>query len=230
METYKVQPGDSLSKISQIKYGDFSMVDEIARLNNISNVNLILPGQVLRLPEVQEAEVTVIDQNGNAVASKSKNNWLPLLIGGVLVAGGIYLWISRKKKGKKGLGLGSVDVLLFKKPKDSDLKVGMKVAYNDVNGEFTKIGTIKSKEKGLVTLIEGGQFAPDELRLLKKSNKQKAKKSFDKYYDVAYSNKNGPGMIAKRVAAKSESEAKRKVTKEMQASKYFDKVTAVIPL
>lgn len=106
METYQVKPGDSLSKISQQKYGDFSMVDEIARLNNISNINLIMPGQTLRLPVVQEAVVTsIIDTNGNVVATKK--NWLPYLLGGLLVAGGIYYVVSRKKKGNKVLGLGS---------------------------------------------------------------------------------------------------------------------------
>jgi len=107
METYHVKPGDSLSKISQLKYGDFSMVNEIAKLNNISNINLIMPGQVLRLPEVQEVEVTVIDQNGNTVSTTNKKNWLPYLLGGLLVAGGIYYVMNRKKKGKKVLGLGS---------------------------------------------------------------------------------------------------------------------------
>jgi LysM repeat protein len=45
--TYVVQPGDSLGEIAQ-RYG--TTVAELASLNNISNPNLIYPGQVLYLP------------------------------------------------------------------------------------------------------------------------------------------------------------------------------------
>ena len=45
--TYTVQPGDTLGAIAQ-RFG--TTVDALARLNGISNPNLIYPGQVLRLP------------------------------------------------------------------------------------------------------------------------------------------------------------------------------------
>lgn len=45
--TYTVQPGDTLWGISQV-YG--VTVNQLVQLNNISNPNLIYPGQVLRLP------------------------------------------------------------------------------------------------------------------------------------------------------------------------------------
>lgn len=45
--TYTVKSGDTLSGIAQ-KYN--TTVNELARLNNISNVNLIYAGQVLKLP------------------------------------------------------------------------------------------------------------------------------------------------------------------------------------
>ena len=46
-ETYTVQPGDTLSRISWVL--GVNMVD-LARINGISNVNLIYPGQVLKIP------------------------------------------------------------------------------------------------------------------------------------------------------------------------------------
>lgn len=46
-EAYTVKPGDTLSRISWIL--GVNMVD-LARINGISNVNLIYPGQVLKIP------------------------------------------------------------------------------------------------------------------------------------------------------------------------------------
>jgi LysM repeat protein len=48
-KTYVVKSGDSLWKICQLYLGDGSKYKEIARLNNISNPNLIRVGQVIRL-------------------------------------------------------------------------------------------------------------------------------------------------------------------------------------
>lgn len=45
--TYTVQPGDYLGLIA-LRFG--TTITELARLNNISNINLIFPGQVLILP------------------------------------------------------------------------------------------------------------------------------------------------------------------------------------
>lgn len=47
--TYTVKKGDSLWKICKIYLGDGSKYKEIAKLNGISNPNLIYPGQVIRL-------------------------------------------------------------------------------------------------------------------------------------------------------------------------------------
>lgn len=61
-ETYTVQSGDTLSKISHKFAGNDSLVDAIAKANKISNVNMIFAGQELsidgeakggHLPEVQ---------------------------------------------------------------------------------------------------------------------------------------------------------------------------------
>ena len=48
-KTYTVQKGDTLCSISKKCLGDSSKYKEIARNNNISNPNIIYPGQVLQL-------------------------------------------------------------------------------------------------------------------------------------------------------------------------------------
>lgn len=48
--TYTVRKGDSLSRISQLMYGSTAHWRAIADLNAIANVNLIRPGQVLKIP------------------------------------------------------------------------------------------------------------------------------------------------------------------------------------
>ena len=47
---YTVKPGDSLSKIAEHYYGDQMEYKKIAHYNNISNPDLIQPGQKLRIP------------------------------------------------------------------------------------------------------------------------------------------------------------------------------------
>ena len=49
-DTYTVAEGDWLSTISARAYGDIYSFQKIATANNISNPDLILPGQVLKLP------------------------------------------------------------------------------------------------------------------------------------------------------------------------------------
>jgi len=48
-KTYTVKKGDSLWKICKAQLGDGSRFGEIAKLNGISNPNLIYPGQVIKL-------------------------------------------------------------------------------------------------------------------------------------------------------------------------------------
>lgn len=52
LTSYTVQPGDTLTKISWTLGVN---VVELARINGISNINLIFPGQVLKLPGAAEA-------------------------------------------------------------------------------------------------------------------------------------------------------------------------------
>jgi nucleoid-associated protein YgaU len=49
-DTYTIQPGDTLFAVSQMFYGDISMVTRIMELNNIQDPNHIVIGQVLYLP------------------------------------------------------------------------------------------------------------------------------------------------------------------------------------
>jgi hypothetical protein len=50
------------------------------------------------------------------------------------------------------------------------------------------------------------------------------------YYDVIYKTKSGRAMVAKRVEAKSSTEAKSKIKNQMRASYTFDKVITTIKL
>lgn len=61
--THTVINGDTLSKISEMYYGDWSMVDAIAALNNITDKDVIYPGMVLKLPNapVQASVVGGVD-------------------------------------------------------------------------------------------------------------------------------------------------------------------------
>ncbi len=49
-DTYTVQEGDWLSTISARAYGDIFSYQKLAQANNISNPDLIIPGQVLKIP------------------------------------------------------------------------------------------------------------------------------------------------------------------------------------
>jgi len=49
-QTYTVKPGDSLSKISKLYYGDVNSYMKIAQANNIPDPDKIKVGQQLRIP------------------------------------------------------------------------------------------------------------------------------------------------------------------------------------
>ena len=49
-ETYVIRPGDTLYQISMEKYGSVDAIEEICRLNSISQEEIIYPGQVIVLP------------------------------------------------------------------------------------------------------------------------------------------------------------------------------------
>jgi nucleoid-associated protein YgaU len=49
-QTYTVKPGDNLSKISRLFYGDPNQYSKIARANNLPDPDKIKVGQQLRIP------------------------------------------------------------------------------------------------------------------------------------------------------------------------------------
>ena len=49
-QPYTVKPGDSLSKISKLFYGNMNKFNEIAQANGISNPDLIKVGQQINVP------------------------------------------------------------------------------------------------------------------------------------------------------------------------------------
>lgn len=57
MRSYTVKSGDTLSKIAGAMLGSESLYTKIAALNNISNPNLIFPGQVLQIPDLPQGLV-----------------------------------------------------------------------------------------------------------------------------------------------------------------------------
>jgi LysM repeat protein len=111
MQTYIVKTGDTLSKISQTFYGNWSGVDAIAKANGITNVNLIYPGMTLSIPDRSSATNSSAAVVEDAVVVDSKPTsrkplwWI--LIG--VAAAGTYLYYRHKRaprlkdkwKGKK---------------------------------------------------------------------------------------------------------------------------------
>ena len=64
-------------------------------------------------------------------------------------------------------------VLLFKLPKDNDLKIGTPVCYKDLYGNFSRYGKIDSirESRSTTTIFYGistaiGSYTADELRLV----------------------------------------------------------------
>ena len=80
---YTIKPGDSLSKIARDQLGDINLWQELARINNISNPNLIQPGQVISLSIHAEA---------NESDGKTLNLWPIFLI--VVVMGALYFYLK----------------------------------------------------------------------------------------------------------------------------------------
>jgi tetratricopeptide (TPR) repeat protein len=51
--THTVQPGESLSRLAQMYYGDYRKFDIIAKFNNLANGASVRVGQEIKIPEVQ---------------------------------------------------------------------------------------------------------------------------------------------------------------------------------
>lgn len=66
-----------------------------------------------------------------------------------------------------------MEILLLHQTIDSDLSIGLQVCYEDINGIYSKLGTITdSYEKDGITLYllntAMGSYTADELKLIKK--------------------------------------------------------------
>lgn len=51
--THTVQPGESLSKLAQVYYGDYKKFDLIAKFNNITDITGVRVGQEIKIPQVE---------------------------------------------------------------------------------------------------------------------------------------------------------------------------------
>lgn len=49
-ESYVIRPGDTLYQISVARYGSTDAIEEICRLNGLSEQEIIYPGQIIVLP------------------------------------------------------------------------------------------------------------------------------------------------------------------------------------
>ena len=49
-QSYTVKPGDNLSKIAKLYYGDANQYTKIAKANGLSNPDLVKVGQTLQIP------------------------------------------------------------------------------------------------------------------------------------------------------------------------------------
>lgn len=67
--TYKVQPGDNLTKIAK-RYK--TTVDNLVRMNGLKNKNLINVGQVLKVPETSQAATYHVVKKGDTVSELAK--------------------------------------------------------------------------------------------------------------------------------------------------------------
>lgn len=65
-ETYTVEAGDTLSKISHKFAGNDSLVSKIAKANKISNVNMIFAGQKLTIDGEAKAEKAAVQETTQA--------------------------------------------------------------------------------------------------------------------------------------------------------------------
>lgn len=85
--TYIIQPGDTLSKISQKVYGDLSNWRSIAENNQMENPNMIMPGDELKLSKINDQSrnfaqnyentqtVEVVVEKGDTLSKIAENHF-----------------------------------------------------------------------------------------------------------------------------------------------------------
>ena len=77
-ENYTVQSGDTLSKISIKFAGDNSLIDSIAKENNISNIDMIMEGQNLTIDTDAKGNTTVATVQEQAAPVQRKHRFKKL--------------------------------------------------------------------------------------------------------------------------------------------------------
>ncbi|MGX7205878.1 aggregation-promoting factor [Enterococcus pingfangensis] len=77
-ESYTVQSGDTLSKISVKFAGDNSLIDSIAKENNISNIHMIFEGQTLTIDTDAEGTATTAVQEQTAAVQTTTQETAPV--------------------------------------------------------------------------------------------------------------------------------------------------------
>ena len=98
MKTYVVKPGDTLSLIAGREYGNIMLWPALAQANpQISNPDVIQPGQVINIPDTIDVDAQVIDSKRGPGTFEKVFPWLLL----VLAAGGIGLKVYHDKKKKR---------------------------------------------------------------------------------------------------------------------------------
>jgi hypothetical protein len=65
-----------------------------------------------------------------------------------------------------------MEILLYKKTTDEDLKIGLRVCYKDINGIYSKLGVITDWyfSQGVLNFLINtsfGSYTADELKLIK---------------------------------------------------------------
>ena len=79
-----------------------------------------------------------------------------------------------------------IEILLLKQTRDNDLKEGLKVCYKDINGIFSKLGTITDiieidGVKNYLLNTSFGSYHADELKIIKESVYPHEKLSFNEF-------------------------------------------------
>jgi LysM repeat protein len=97
---YIIKQGDSLSKIARDKLGNMKLWEELARINNIHNPNLIYPGQVISLDVPNRTIIDITDAQGIVMPGQHKPADIPIVIGCFVGVGLMMLAVKKLKSTK----------------------------------------------------------------------------------------------------------------------------------
>ena len=183
MKTYKIKKGDTLGTIALKQLGAVGKWREIAEINNIINVNKIVAGQVLELPNIGEPEastkksdVIIIDEK-DKVYYQYQNDATKRYLG------------SRFRKGISRRGSQNTEKFieehpaLFSKLKISKSELNALLATSENEGNLDAINTYDNSYMsfGMFQWTLGAKSAKGELPALIKLVKEKSPKAFDQF-------------------------------------------------